>query len=302
MLQLRVFGAEQTLTGLAGWLEATGHGRHVMLVYSGQLVSDIAETSVHDVLDHLNDLGIGAADASLLRLDEIGPGEPGDGSTSLIWADMLGMARRNARPFGRFLVFMTVAGVIAGYGVITVNSTLIVGAMAVSPDTLPLAATCVGLVGRRWTLAYRAFVTLVVGLAVTGAAAAIVAGMLDLTRNLPPGFSADAAGLTGLVTIEVGTVGVALAAGVAAMLALETRANAAVGVAISVTTIPAAAYLGVAFAVDEYSKAGGALAVLSVNVSMLLIAGTITLTIQRWLNRRSVMVTGGAAAEGSGSE
>jgi len=39
-----------------------------------------------------------------------------------------------------------------------------------------------------------------------------------------------------------------------------------------------------------------------VNVSMLLIAGTITLTIQRWLNRRSVTVTGGAAAEGSGSE
>jgi hypothetical protein len=38
----------------------------------------------------------------------------------------------------------------------------------------------------------------------------------------------------------------AFAAGVAVMLSLETRARAAVGVAISVTTIPAAAYLGVA--------------------------------------------------------
>jgi Domain of unknown function (DUF389) len=39
---------------------------------------------------------------------------------------------------------------------------------------------------------------------------------------------------------------IALAAGVAAILFFETRASAAVGVAISVTTIPASAYLGVA--------------------------------------------------------
>ena len=316
MLQLRVFSTTKTLTGLAGWLDATRHGRHVVFlpggiaspqtsvpapVDKGQLVGDISETSAHEVLAHLSALGVDTADISLLRLDEIGPTDSEHGSRSLIWADMLGMARRNARPLARFLVFMSVAGVIAGYGVITVNSTLIVGAMAVSPDTLPLAATCVALVGRQWRLAYRAFVTLAVGLGVTGLAAAIIAGMLDLTQNLPPGFSAEAPGLAGLVTIEVGTFGVALAAGVAAMLALETRASSAVGVAISVTTIPAAAYLGVALAVDQYAKAGGALAVLGVNVLMLLIAGTATLIIQRWLNRRSVMVAGSVATEERGS-
>lgn len=310
MLQLRVFATAQTLADLAGWLEASGHGRHVMFIpsgipaapasvptsaHKGQLVADIAAPSAHEVLAHVSGLGVETPDIALLRIDEIGPTIPGQGSKSLIWADMLGLARRNARPFARFLVFMTVAGVIAAYGVITVNSTLIVGAMAVSPDTLPLAAACVGLVGRQWRLAYRAFVTLAVGLGVTGLAAAIIAGLLDLTRNLPPGFSADTAGLSGLVTLEVGTVGVALAAGVAAMLALETRANAVVGVAISVTTIPAAAYLGVALAVDQYSKAGGALAVLGVNVSMLLIAGSATLITQRWLGRRSAPPGGTAA-------
>ena len=70
------------------------------------------------------------------------------------------------------------------------------------------------------------------------------------------------------------------------MLALETRASSAVGVAISVTTIPAAAYFGVALAVTEMQKAGGALAVLGVNVSMLLAGGTATLLAQRWLRRR----------------
>jgi sorbitol-specific phosphotransferase system component IIC len=67
------------------------------------------------------------------------------------------------------------------------------------------------------------------------------------------------------------------------MLALETRASSAVGVAISITTIPAAAYLGVAAGVGEASKALGALAVLGVNVAMLLLAGTLTLIVQRRL-------------------
>ena len=69
--------------------------------------------------------------------------------------------------------------------------------------------------------------------------------------------------------------------------ALETRASAAVGVAISVTTIPAAAYLGVALSVDQYGNAFGALAVLGVNVAMLLVGGTATLIVQRLLNDRS---------------
>jgi hypothetical protein len=51
-----------------------------------------------------------------------------------------------------------------------------------------------------------------------------------------------------------------------------------------VTTIPAAAYFGVALAVSQPQKAGGALAVLGVNVLMLLVGGTITLAIQ---HRRS---------------
>ena len=90
-------------------------------------------------------------------------------------------------------------------------------------------------------------------------------------------------GLSGLTTVNDSTIGVALAAGVAGMLALETRASSVVGVAISITTIPAAAYLGVAAGLGEATKALGALAVLGVNVAMLVTAGTLTLGVQRWL-------------------
>lgn len=308
MLQLRLSGENRRLSGLGTWLDESGRTRNTVLlpafhnVDQGLLYTDIESDAATEVLNDLHQNGVRPDEIAVLRTEDIVPTMHHGRETSLVWADMVGLAQRNARPLARYLVFMVVAGVIASYGVITVNSTLIVGAMAVSPDTLPLAATCVGLIGARWRLALRSFVTLWVGLVVTSVAAGLIAGLLRVTGKLPTGFSAEAAGLSGLVTIGVGTVGVALAAGVAAMVALETRASSAVGVAISVTTIPAAAYIGVALAVNQNTKADGALAVLSVNVAMLLVGGTATLAVQRFLNRRHLVpVTPVPTTEGDGA-
>jgi hypothetical protein len=60
-------------------------------------------------------------------------------------------------------------------------------------------------------------------------------------------------------------------------------------VAVSVTTIPAAAYLGVAFGLGEHGYALGALGVLGANVAMLVIAASSTLVLQRALARRAVL-------------
>ena len=106
------------------------------------------------MLDFLLSRGVAPEDITLARLDEVGPIAPGHADASLIWADVLGQARRNARPVARYLVFMIVAGVIAAFGVIEVNSILIVGAMAVSPDVLPVTAACVG-AGRAAVTAWR---------------------------------------------------------------------------------------------------------------------------------------------------
>ena len=133
----------------------------------------------------------------------------------------------------------------------------------------------------------RATATLVLGLAVScvrrGGPRRPSSVALGL---LPHGFEIGEGALQGLSTVNISTVLVALVAGVAGMLALETRASAAVGVAISVTTIPASAYLGVATGVGELSKAAGALVVLLVNVAMLILGGCATLVLQRWLARR----------------
>ncbi len=209
-------------------------------------------------------------------------------SSGFAWLEVLGEAREHARPLARYLVLMAIAGVIAGLGVIESNSLLIVGAMAVSPDLLPVCALSVGLVARRWGLVRTSAGTLLVGLALVASVAALLTSLLGLTGLLADGFNVDQSSIRELAAdTDYSTVLVALAAGVAAMLSFETRASAAVGVAISVTTIPASAYLGVALGSGDLSEGLGALLVLAVNVALLIVSGTATLFVQRRLSGRS---------------
>ena len=87
--------------------------------------------------------------------------------------------------------------------------------------------------------------------------------------------------MTGLTTIGNETLVVAFVAGIAGMLALETRASSGVGVAISVTTVPAVGYLGVAVGLGDITKAAGALGVLGANVAMMVVGAVGTLLLQR---------------------
>jgi uncharacterized hydrophobic protein (TIGR00271 family) len=199
---------------------------------------------------------------------------------------MVGRSRENARPLAaRYLLFMGVAGVIAGFGVIYSNEILVVGAMAVSPDMLPIIATCTGLVLRRWRLARRSLATLALGLGFAGLVACVMTAILN-PLGLLPGFKIGQTGFDSLFRVNAATVIVAFVAGVAGILAFETRASAAVGVAISITTIPAAAYLGVAAGDGQLSDAVSGLLVLGVNVAMITLGGSLTLLLQRRLGRR----------------
>ena len=131
--------------------------------------------------------------------------------------------------------------------------------------------------------------TLVLGLAVTCGAAAAVAFAQDQFDLLPSGFDLNQAatalgGLRPSTTRRSRSRWSPVSPG---MLALETRASAAVGVAVSVTTIPAAAYLGVAAGVGEIGTAIGALGVLGMNVLMMVVGASGTLAVQRALNRRA---------------
>ena len=224
-----------------------------------------------------------------MHVEVVGRAATGPAKTSLVWEEVLGSAWVNARPIARYLAFMFAAGVIACYGVVDRNAILIVGAMAVAPDLLPITAIGVGVVARRPGLAGRGLVTIAVGMAITCIAAALFALAQDQLDLIPSGFSFDSAAnaLGGLTTVNNETLVVALVAGAAGMLALETRAKGAVGVAISVTTIPAAAYLGVAAGMGEIGKAADALGVLSANIAMMVVGAILTLVVQEKLRDRA---------------
>jgi uncharacterized hydrophobic protein (TIGR00271 family) len=283
VLRLRVYGDSTVLADVAAELNALPGARHVSLVEpaaegSALVTADVRPDTADPALAMLEARGVPNDDVALVRFNTIGS-EAGEAS-ALIWADVLGQARTQARAPARYFVLMAAAGVIAALAVVNNSSTLIVGAMAISPDLLPVTAACTGLVFRRPRLVERGIGTLTVGLGTAGLLAVVVSVLLDQLDLLPGGFSLHEFSAA-QTHVNTTTILVAFAAGVAGMLAVETRAGAAVGVAISVTTIPAVAYLGVALGIGELRKSLSGFAVLGANIAMMLAGGSLALAVQR---------------------
>jgi uncharacterized hydrophobic protein (TIGR00271 family) len=251
---------------------------------TAELQPDVADL----VLDVLRGYELPAEDVTLWRANTIRPmgrrfrtGDEGHEST--VWAEVAGRAGEHAQLALLYVLFLVAAGVVAGVGVLTGSSILVVGAMALSPDLLPISAAAVGLVDRRWPLAARAFLTLAIGLAIVAVAATATTALLRLSGRIDQNLELAGSVLgPSLTQIGPGSVLVALAAGMAGMLAYETASGAAVGVAISVTTIPAAAYFGDSLALADHGDGLGALSVLGMNVLCIESAAALTLLVQRW--------------------
>ena len=306
MLQLRAYVPPEGAESVQQQLAAVAGVRHVMVggrtagnltQITGELDVDVAD----DVLELLRERDLAADDFVLWRTSSIEPlgwrrRRTAPGRDSAVWAEVTGRAAEHARTALLYLLFMAAAGVVAGVGVLDGSSILVVGAMALSPDLLPISAAAVGLVERRWALAARAVFTLFLGLGMAALTAAATTGLLRAVGRIDDDLVLDDSLLgSSLTHIGPGAVLVALAAGMAGMLAYETAGSEAVGVAISVTTIPAAAYIGCAVGLSNAAGGRGALEVLATNVVCIVAGSTLTLLVQRrW--RRSADSTRHAAS------
>lgn len=139
-MHLRVFGFPEVMAEVAGCMEKIPGSRHVVLSrdgVSGQslVTADLTADAVDPTLARVRQLGVPNEDVVLLQLDQIGPTVAQRPLASVVWADLLSQAGANARPFARYLVFMAAAGIIAAFGVIYTNTTLIVGAMAIPSES-----------------------------------------------------------------------------------------------------------------------------------------------------------------------
>src|SRR5256714_3162846 len=199
MLQLRAFGDSPTASELADQrrrVRGLCRGASLAGMEGGRwaLTADVRADVADRALSLARGAGIPAEDVSLLRLEVIGPAGAADESVALVWADLLGQARLNARAAVRYLVFMAVAGVIGAFGVIDEDQILIVGAMAVAPDLLPITAACTGIVLRRARLIAQGLLSLAAGLGLACAVAAAGTGPLNRVGRLPGGFAVPGGG------------------------------------------------------------------------------------------------------------
>jgi uncharacterized hydrophobic protein (TIGR00271 family) len=233
-----------------------------------------------------------------MRAEAAAPGLAGD---ALVWEEVEAQAREDATPTPSFFVFMALAAIIAACGIIVDSPVLIVGAMVIGPDFGPVSAVCIALVKFRPARLWRALATLFSGLTVSIAASAVLTVGFRLTGLVDPDFELSARGLTAFIAHpDLIAVVVALAAGVAGMLTVtEDRSGALVGVLVSVTTIPAAANIGVALALGNGAEVVGSSVQLGVNVGCLVVSGALTLAAQRSIWRRVERASPSGVARGS---
>lgn len=302
MLQMRVFIPQERAREVGSLLQEVEGARHVVILGSTVdgsrtlINAELTPGMTDHVMQRLMDAGVQPDEIDVLQSETVPTIEAGERSwlapqaEALVWSAVVNQARVNARFSAKYAAFMSVAGIIAAFGVMTNNAVLIVGAMALAPDLTPVTATSVGLVGRRWRLAGRGLLTLSVGYAFTTLAAMITSLFMRVIGQIPEGYTIPVMSVESLVTYNLMIVIIAFVAGIAGMFAFETKAGAAVGVAISVTTIPAAAYIGTSLGLWQTIHTTEALVMLSVNVLMLLLGASIGLMVQLAVGRRRGLV------------
>jgi uncharacterized hydrophobic protein (TIGR00271 family) len=251
------------------------------------IVSDLRELDV----DTEGSIAIERIDSAIsavaVEAERAAAGLPGD---AVVWEEVESRTSENTELNGVFLAFMALACIIATVGIYLDSPILIVGAMIVGPEFGPLAGLCVALVQRRPDVIRRSLKALVIGFPVGITAACLYALAIRATDLTPAGFTVANHPLTDFISHpDAFSFMVAFVAGAAGMLSLTSaKSGALIGVLVSVTTIPAAANIGVAAAYGEWSEWRGAMLQLSVNLTAIVLAGVLTLFIQRrvYMRRR----------------
>ncbi len=246
------------------------------------VISDLKELGIHrcgsiaieDIDSQISDVAIAAEKAAA--------GLPSD---AVVWEEVEARTSENVELSGSFLAFMVVATLIASVGILTDQLILIIGAMVVGPEFGPLAGLCVALVHKRADVARRSLTALAVGFPLAILASLAMTLLIDAASLVPTDFSQDSHPFTDFIASpDEYTVIVAILAGIAGVLSLTSaKSGALVGVLISVTTIPAAANIGVAVALGDGDDGLGAALQLGLNLVAIVLAGVTVLFIQRRL-------------------
>jgi uncharacterized hydrophobic protein (TIGR00271 family) len=232
----------------------------------------VGSIAVEHIETALSDAAVAAEKAA--------PGLPSD---AVVWEEVEQRTSENTELSISFVAFMVLAMQIGAVGILLDQPILIVGAMVVGPEFGPLAGLSVALVQRRGDLARRSLAALGVGFPAGIVMACLATLVFQAVGASPDDFVPSQHELTGFISKpDFFSFFVAFVAGTAGILSLtNAKSGALIGVLISVTTIPAASNIGVAAAYGDWHEAGGAAGQLAINLTSIVLAGVLTLFVQR---------------------
>ncbi|MFE0017383.1 DUF389 domain-containing protein [Mesorhizobium sp. NPDC059054] len=298
MLQVRVLTPRQRCEAAIKAIEADPTTANLVILRGTALdgkgdvlLFDVARETANAIVDALRSLGIEDTGSISLHdnvtvisqaADQAQAAAGGHPADAVIWDEIEDQAQEDAELSWSFLTFLVLATLIASIGRYVDQPILIIGAMVVGPDFAPVAAICLAIARRRWSLLRPASATLLGGFALATAiawlvwAVAYAAGFVDFTA------ATSGPQTQFIVKPDAWSLIIALLAGCAGVLSLTAaKSSALVGVFISITTVPAVGTIALTLAVGAWDEARAALVQLAVNVVGMIIAGTATLMVQQ---------------------
>jgi uncharacterized hydrophobic protein (TIGR00271 family) len=296
MLHLRVISPAALTPALTDRLAAAPGVQNLIVQPSAasRPAGDAVQFDVHDaaanpVFSTLRELGLDRDGAVVVeRVDATLVSQTRDRGavrheTAPVWEMVEAVIRRGEVYAPSFYILLSIAGLIGAVGLLTNSQILIVGAMVVGPEYDAIIGVALGLTRRARAEVRDGLLALGGGFL----AAIVLTFLFGLavrgSGQTPQAFLNGVRPVADLInTPNIFSVIVAVLAGLVGVVSLtEARANALIGVFISVTTIPAAASIGVSIAYSSWGEARGSALQLLLNVVLLIVVGAAGLHTQR---------------------
>jgi uncharacterized hydrophobic protein (TIGR00271 family) len=219
-----------------------------------------------------------------------------------VWEVVEARIRSDAVYAPSFYILLAIAGLIGAVGILTNSQILIVGAMVVGPEYNAIMGVALGIDKRARRPVLRGLLALLAGFSAAIIVTLLFALAIRWSGHTPKLYSIGVRPVSSLIdSPNLFSIVVAVLAGIVGVVSLtEARASALIGVFISVTTIPAAADVGLSIGYGSWSEARGSAFQLLLNVVVLIAVGALVLRIQRIIWRARERAEPSRNAPGAG--
>jgi uncharacterized hydrophobic protein (TIGR00271 family) len=258
---------------------------------------DVTSGAANSVLRQLRELGLGQQCPIIIETIDAAvsdaPQQPAwrrshRGEHAPVWDLITARIAGDASYAPSFFALLILAGLIGACGILTNSSILIVGAMVVGPEYSAIISVALGIERRDGRRVGQGLLVLAVGFAAAIAVTLLFALCIRGLGEVPELYRRGVRPVSDLINSpNLFSVVVAVVAGLVGVVSLtQSRTATLIGVFVSVTTIPAAADIGVSVAFGHWREARGSTLQLLLNAGLLIIVGAAALRGQRLIWRR----------------